>query len=114
MNAPLASFAALALCFAGMASLSLAMDRHHEQVTGRPSPSPRQRLACRAVGAGLLALALWPCIAAWGGSIGVVGWCGFLSVGALAVAWLLPYAPRFAVAAAAVTGAAALLVLTFA
>ena len=42
----------------------------------------------------LLALAIWPCMAGWSASVGVVAWLGFLSAGALGVALLLPYAPK--------------------
>ncbi len=99
--APLhASWVALALCYAGMAALALAMDRHHEQVTGQGDvPGPR-RQALRWGGGLLLALALAACAAAWGLTVGLVAWCGFLTAGGLAVAWLLPYAPRQAAVAA--------------
>jgi len=84
---------ALGLSYAGMASLSLAMDRHHGQVWGRDA-APRVRRVLQLAGSVLLALAIWPCVAGWSASVGVVAWIGFLSSGALLVALLLPYAPR--------------------
>ncbi len=86
---------ALALSYAGMAGLCLAMDRHHAQVWKRDASVPA-RWGLRSLGWLLLALALVPCIAAWGTTVGVVVWLGFLSAGALLLAWLLPYAPRSA------------------
>ena len=83
---------ALGLTYAGMASLSLAMDRHHGQVFGRDA-APTVRRALQLAGSLLLALAIWPCVAGWSASVGVVAWLGFLSAGALGVALLLPYAP---------------------
>ena len=84
---------ALGLTSAGMASLSLAMDRHHGQVFGRDA-APSVRRALQRAGSVLLALAIWPCVAGWSATVGVVAWLGFLSAGALAVALLLPYAPQ--------------------
>ena len=84
---------ALGLSYAGMASLSLAMDRHHGQVWGRDA-APQRRRALQVAGSALLALAVWPCVAGWSASVGIVAWIGFLSCGALLVALLLPYAPR--------------------
>jgi hypothetical protein len=88
-----ASVLALALAYAGMALLCLAMDRHHQQVWGR-EPSPGQRLGLRGAGALLLALALVPCVAAWSASVGGVLWLGFLSAAVLPLVFMLPYAPR--------------------
>ena len=84
---------ALGLSYAGMASLSLAMDRHHGQVWGRDAV-PNVRRALQLAGAVWLALAIWPCVAGWSATVGVVAWLGFISAGALLVALLLPYAPR--------------------
>ena len=94
MSGSLASLIAFALCFTGMAALSLAMDRHYEQVTGRSEPPSNQRRALRGLGWLLLTVALWPCIAAWGIGVGLTAWCGWLTAGAMAVAWTLPYIPR--------------------
>lgn len=111
MTTAWASLLGLALAYAGMACLSFAMDRHHEQLTcGREVPA-RRRAALRVLGALLLTAAVVPCVLAWGPTVGPVAWLGFLSAGALPVALLLPYRPRavaWAAGAAAVAGGAGL------
>ncbi|MDM0014726.1 DUF3325 family protein [Variovorax sp. J22P168] len=89
-----ASLLASALCFAAMAALAFAMDRHHAQLTQQHEVPRRRRLVLRGGAMALLALALASCIAGWGGSVGSVAFIGFLSLGALPVALLLPYRPR--------------------
>jgi hypothetical protein len=63
------------------------------------------------VGALLLALAVWPCVAAWGTTVGVVAWLGFLSAGAGVLVGLLPYAPRVVVGLALWAGPTGVVVL---
>lgn len=106
-----ASLVALTLAFGGMAGLAFAMDRHDAQLTQRREAPARQRHALRWGGAALLALAAVPCVAAWGGSVGAVAWLGFLSTGALPVAWGLPYRPRFVAWTAALGGTLGLVAL---
>lgn len=77
-----------------MAALSLAMDRHYEQVSGRFYVPRWQRIALRVLGALLLLLSLWVCMAGSGVSVGAVTWAGWLTASALAVALLLTYVPR--------------------
>ncbi|RQO39710.1 DUF3325 domain-containing protein [Variovorax sp. KBW07] len=107
-----ASLLSLALAHAGMAALSFAIDRHHEQLTQRRDEMPaRRRVLLRVAGALLLIAAVVPCVMAWGGTVGPVAWLGFLSAGALLVALLLPYRPKGAAwlaACAAITGCAGL------
>lgn len=91
MNTLVASLLALALAFAGMAALSFAMDRHYEQLTRRRETPRLLRVGLRALGSLLIALALAPCVLAWGTSVGMVVWLGFLSAGALCVALLLAW-----------------------
>ncbi|OYO30879.1 DUF3325 domain-containing protein [Janthinobacterium sp. PC23-8] len=98
---------ALGLSYAGMASLSLAMDRHHGQVFGRDAAVPVRR-ALQLAGSALLALAIWPCVAGWSASVGVLAWLGFLSAGALGVALLLPYAPKLLLRSSLLAAVAAL------
>lgn len=100
---------AFAFVFAGFAALSLSMERHHRQVWAR-LPKGRAALGYRLAGFGLIAAALAPSMAAWGGSVGVVAWLGLLTIGALGVALLLTAVPRavpWAGAAAMLLGAAA-------
>lgn len=84
-----------ALCYSGMAALCLSMDRHHRQVWHRTAPA-RQRWL-HIVGWILLAIAIWPCVRAWGSSVGVVVWFGLLSAAALVLVFLLPYRPKASV-----------------
>lgn len=102
MSAAIASAVALALSHAGMAGLCLAMDRHHEQVTGQGEVPPARRRALRAAGSVLLMLALLACTRAWGATVGFTAWWGFLTAGGLLVAWLMAYRPRQSVACAGV------------
>lgn len=100
MSAAIASAVALALSHAGMAGLCLAMDRHHEQLTGQGEVPRARRRALRAAGSVLLALALLACTRAWGATVGFTAWWGFLTAGGLLVAWLMAYRPRQSVACA--------------
>lgn len=95
MTTTTASLLALALAVIGMAALSLAMDRHYEQLTRHRETSHRVRAALRALGSLSIALALLPCLFAWGGSVGTVVWLGFLSAGALCVVLLLAWRSVF-------------------
>ena len=81
------------LAYAAMALLALAMERHQEQFVGR-ALAPQQVRLLRAGGWLLLALALWPALAAWGTQVGIAGWLGVLSFAALAIGLQLSYAPR--------------------
>jgi hypothetical protein len=96
---------AVALTYAGMAALALAIDRHHRQAFGADA-APTARNALRGAGSLLLALAVTPCVHLWGPGAGVVAWTGMLTTGALLSTLLLPYWPRKLVPSA--TGAAAL------
>lgn len=89
-----AAMLGLALAYAGMAALSFAMDRHHEQLTRRREVPVRLRVSLRMGGTVLLAAAAVPCVSAWGATVGTVAWLGLLSACALPVALLLPYRPR--------------------
>ncbi|WP_043004202.1 DUF3325 domain-containing protein [Comamonas testosteroni] len=107
MNVLQASWLAFALSFAGMAALAFAMERHHQQLTAAMEISAARARLLRAVGAGLLAAAVMPCVPAWGWSVGVVAWLGWLSAGALLVVALISIAARGAAAAACILAAAA-------
>ncbi|MYM22070.1 DUF3325 family protein [Duganella sp. FT135W] len=98
---------ALGLCHAGMAGLSLAIDRHHRQLYRCDAP-PGRRTLLRVAGSLLLAFALLPCALLWGAGAGFVAWLGMLTIGALMAALLLAYWPRRVVPIAAATGALAI------
>lgn len=88
---------AFAMSYAGLLALCLSMDRHHQDLLkGRPKP-PR-RYGLRVAGWALLVLSAWPCVVSWGWAIGPVGWIGLLTAAALPLVFLLPYAPRAALA----------------
>ena len=104
---------ATALCYAGMAGLSLAMPRHYSQVsTAKLSASRARQL--RIASTLLLIVSLWPAISMWGVVVGIVVWLGLLSVAALLWVGLLAYWPRFAATKAlilALIGVSACIVL---
>lgn len=107
MNYATIVLTALALSYAGMSALSLAIDRHHRQVYGSDA-SPRARLQLRVAGCLLLALAMLPCVLLWGPGAGFVAWLGMLTIGALIAAIALPYWTRWAAPLAAAAGALAI------
>ncbi|MDR2678101.1 MAG: DUF3325 domain-containing protein [Zoogloeaceae bacterium] len=102
----------LALSFLGFAVTSAGMERHAREILSAPASRRARRLRLLA-GYVLLTLALAPAISAYGVSIGVAVWIGFLAVAATLVALLLTYRPhalRFALHAIT-TGLAALFLL---
>lgn len=105
-----ASITALALAFAGMAALALAMDRHYEQWTGARELPPGRALQLRCLGVPLLAASFVPAWLAWGATAGTVAWLGFVSAGALLavalISWRARWAARLAGLAGVLAGAA--------
>jgi hypothetical protein len=101
----------LALAYAGFLALSLAMERHHEQVFARRRiPAGRARL-CFWGGWLLLAAAIAPPVLALGWGLGLVVWTGLLTAAAMPLALLLCYAPRAALLLGAAPLPAGLLAL---
>lgn len=90
---------ALLLCYGGFSALCVSMDRHHRDLLGR-TPTSRQRQLLKALGWSLLALSMWPAVAASGWSLGLVDWCAALMASAMLLVWLLPYRPRLALSLA--------------
>jgi hypothetical protein len=87
--------AALAAAIAGFAALSLAMDRHWEQLHGRWSePAIPARQWLRAGGTLGLLVSLGACIALRGAAQGWVTWAGMLTLAGVALALTLSYAAR--------------------
>lgn len=88
----------LALVFAaslaGFCALSLAMDRHSEDVYGRGSSPGTWRRWLQLGGTVLLCLSLAASLQAAGSAIGWVLWLGALTAAALATVGLLGCAPR--------------------
>ncbi|MET3178167.1 UNVERIFIED_ORG: hypothetical protein ABIC43_001321 [Variovorax guangxiensis] len=83
-----------AASLAGFCALSLAMDRHSEDVFGRGSTPGAWRRWLQLGGAVLLCLSLGASLQAAGSSIGWVLWLGALTAAALSTVALLSYAPR--------------------
>jgi hypothetical protein len=88
----LTDFLIFILCTLGFALLSASMERHARQVFGT-SPTRRSQLVRTLCGWAVLALALIPALDAYGISIGISVWVGFLAVAATLVALLLTYRP---------------------
>ncbi|WP_028604026.1 DUF3325 domain-containing protein [Ottowia thiooxydans] len=86
---------ALSLCLAAFTALSLAMERHQEQVFGR-TLTRSATMGWRSLGWALLLLSLIPCLALGSASLAITVWLGVLTFGALSLGLLLTYAPRTA------------------
>jgi len=92
---------ALLMCYAGFTALCLSTDRHHGELL-HSKPSPPRRLTLRVAGWLLLALSMWPAVAASNWAQGVVEWCAVLMLSALLLVLLMPYRPRLALILAGV------------
>lgn len=108
MSHVLSSVAAWALCYAGMTALALTLNRHYAQMMGPSAPSQAKRIALRVVGWLFLTASLIPVWKDWQEGIGLVAWCGLLTLAASLVAWLLPYLPRFVAGSAVTSGVVAI------
>ncbi|MBP6865407.1 MAG: DUF3325 domain-containing protein [Candidatus Didemnitutus sp.] len=87
---PFASF----LAYAGLASLALAMDRHHRAVFARDL-APHLRIALRAAGWVLLVASGGAAWQAHGAAIGAVAWLAGTASAGFTLTLLLTYRPRF-------------------
>ncbi|MNP93850.1 hypothetical protein D3C85_63780 [compost metagenome] len=83
-----------AASLAGFCALSLAMDRHSEDVFGRGHTPGAWRRWLQLGGTALLCLSLWASLEAAGGSVGWVLWLGALTAAALATVGLLSGLPH--------------------
>ncbi|WP_159915431.1 DUF3325 domain-containing protein [Pantoea sp. 18069] len=87
------AWTAWALAFPAFAALSLAMERHQDQVFGRALAS-RPTWAWRLAGIALLVLSLVVCAAsAWSWSVAISAWLGLLTLAALLTGLVLTYTP---------------------
>jgi hypothetical protein len=77
----------------GLGLLSASMERHARQIFGVKPAEETRRLRIVA-GWVVLTLALFPAIYAYGLSVGVAVWVGFLAVAATLVAFMLTYRPH--------------------
>jgi hypothetical protein len=87
---PGADLLVVALAFLGFAALSASMDRHAKQLF-RQSPPPAVRRLRALAGVTALLLALIPAIDAYGPSVGIAVWLGFLAVVSTLLGVLLAY-----------------------
>lgn len=105
----MSAWIAVALALPAFTALSLAMERHQEQIFGRALAMDAS-VAWRLIGIALLALSLASCATAgWSGAVAVTAWIGVLTFGALLTGWMLTYVPRHLMRIAGVSlGVAAL------
>jgi hypothetical protein len=88
-------FLALALTYAGLTSLSLAMKRHHDQVMGRKLQPERVRYY-RWPGWLLLSLSLWVTLTIWPLGLALFMSVGLVAIAGLPLVFLLPYRAQLA------------------
>lgn len=96
---------ATGLTVLGCILLSLSLRRHYRQVFADESAYTRRLWTLRLGGYLLVALALWPCVVAFGAPIGLCLWLSIVALAAFAQIMLLTYQPR-GVATFGVVGAA--------
>ena len=100
---------AFALAYATCITLSLAMNRHFQQVWPRKKLSPRMTILLRNSGWILLTLTIIYCAKLEGIAVGLVLVLGLFSAAASLLSLLLYYAPRIALMLAIATPLAGLL-----
>ncbi|WP_054074506.1 MULTISPECIES: DUF3325 domain-containing protein [Comamonas] len=109
----MSAWIAAALALPAFTALSLAMERHQEQVFGRALAIDAS-VAWRLIGIALLALSLASCATSgWSGAVAVTAWMGVLTFGALLTGWTLTYLPRQLLRIAAISLGAAALAFVF-
>jgi hypothetical protein len=91
---PLSIALNLALSFAGLAALCLAMDRHHRAIVGRGQSRTRAR-ALRLSGWAAIAASFAAAIVTSDWNFGPVQWIGSLTGAALVVVGLVSYRPAW-------------------
>ncbi|MFJ5444990.1 DUF3325 domain-containing protein [Methylobacillus methanolivorans] len=82
------------LAYAGMAALSLGMQKHYAQLTADAELPSSRKVLFKTLGWSLLAFALLPVIQGWSLAMGLVIWVGLISVAAINVVLVLAYQPR--------------------
>lgn len=82
----------LGLSFSAFVALSLAMEKHQQELHGKAAASPARRRLWRWLGWAMLTLAFGLCVRAQGWALGPVSWLGALTVAGLVLAFALyPY-----------------------
>ncbi|MEG0191902.1 MAG: DUF3325 domain-containing protein [Stenotrophomonas sp.] len=86
----------LGLSFAAFTALSLAMEKHQQELHGKAAASPVRRMQWRVLGWVLLTVAFALCVLDYGWAIGPVLWLGALTLGGIVLAFALyPYRPKW-------------------
>jgi hypothetical protein len=99
----------VALCWAAFTALALALERHHAQVFGAPAARRRERWGWRSAGVALLVAAATAAVGLDGPGVGLVLWCGALTIAGLGVSAVLAWRPTAALHAGGTALVAALL-----
>ncbi len=86
--------ATIFLGMTGMASLSMAMEKHHEQIWGNTRLTVQRAWAMRAAGWLLLLAAAALAVRMQGATMGLTLWVMEVSLASVCVGLLLSYAPR--------------------
>ena len=88
----------IALSYSGFTALSLAMDKHQQELHGKTQASPGRMRAWRWLGWFVLTAAFALCVWKHGWALGPVLWLGALTAAGLVIAFgLYPYRPRWIV-----------------
>lgn len=80
------------LTYAGAVAIGLSIQRHHQEVFGKP-PARALVYMLRCAGYCLLVLGAWPFVHILGRSIGIVAWAGVNSLSAFLAVLTLTYRP---------------------
>lgn len=87
---------ALGLSFSAFAALSLAMEKHQQDLHGKAAAAAPRRLQWRVLGWILLAAAFAVCVVDHGWGLGPLLWLGAMTLGGIALSFgLYPYRQRW-------------------
>ncbi|AWH20952.1 MULTISPECIES: DUF3325 domain-containing protein [Stenotrophomonas] len=87
---------ALTLSFAAFTALSLAMEKHQQDLHGKAAAAPARRTQWRVLGWALLVVAFALCVVDHGWAMGPVLWLGALTLAGVPLAFgLYPYRPQW-------------------
>ncbi|AWH46146.1 DUF3325 domain-containing protein [Stenotrophomonas sp. ZAC14A_NAIMI4_1] len=102
---------ALALSFSAFTALSLAMEKHQQDLHGKAAATPARRTQWRVLGWALLTVAFALCVVDHGWALGPVLWLGALTLAGVPLAFgLYPYRPAWIAPLAVVLPVAGLVV----
>lgn len=102
---------ALGVAFSAFTALSLAMEKHQQDLHGKAAAPPRRRTAWRVLGWSLLVVTFAVCVVDHGWAMGPVLWLGTLTVAGTGLSFgLYPYRPAWIAPLAVALPVAGLLV----